>query len=309
MLIKGQWQSDPDFATNEKGEFVRKGSQFRKFIQADQSTEFPARANRYHLYISYACPWACRALIVRKLKRLENVISLSVVDAFMGKNGWTFGQESKATHDPLYQCKYLYEIYVKAQADYTGKVTVPVLWDKETETIVNNESAEIIRMLNSEFNQFTDATLDLYPETLRKDIDAINDFVYDNINNGVYRCGFAKSQEAYDAAFDQLFATLDELEKRLEQQTYLVGDTITEADWRLFTTLIRFDAVYVAHFKCNLRRIADYPNLSRYLIQLYHLPGIKETIHMDHIKQHYFQSHIKINPTGIVPKGPELDFL
>jgi putative glutathione S-transferase len=256
---------------------------------------------------SLACPWAHRTLIFRKLKRLEAAISVSVVDPYMREHGWVFGTTPGATPDELFGSDYLYQIYQRAKPDYTGRVTVPVLWDKQLGTIVSNESSEVIRMFNSEFDTIGDASLDLYPAELRDEIDAMNEFVYPRINNGVYRCGFATTQEAYEEAFGELFSALDALEDRLSGQRYLVGGRITETDWRLFTTLVRFDPVYVGHFKCNLRRIADYPNLSGYLRELYQIPGIADTVDMIHIKQHYYGSHATINPTGVVPLGPELD--
>lgn len=309
MLVNGNWEVDPEFPTDQKGKFDRPESVFRRNIIADGSTadniqHFKAEPDRYHLYVSFACPWAHRTLIMRKLKNLGDVISFSSVNALMGENGWQFNPKDDETKDPLYNKTFLHEIYTQAKPDYTGKVTVPVLWDKKTKTIVNNESAEIIRMLNSEFNEFSMEHYDYYPETLRQQIDETNDFVYDKVNNGVYKCGFAKTQEAYDEAFDALFSALDDLEQRLSKQRYLIGHQLTEADWRLFTTLLRFDPVYYSHFKCNLRRIMDYPSLWGYLRDLYQHPGIAETVRMDHIKNHYYQSHLHINPTGIVPKGP-----
>ena len=269
---------------------------------------FPAEAGRYHLYVSLACPWAHRTLIFRKLKKLEDVISVSVVEPVLSKLGWEFGTGPGATLDTVNGKSTLAEIYLLTNPRYTGRVTVPVLWDKKRRTIVNNESSEIIRMLNSAFDAFTDVRTDYYPLELRAEIDRINDIVYANVNNGVYRAGFATTQAAYEEAARALFATLDQLEERLSRQRYLVGRQITEADWRLFTTLVRFDAVYYSHFKCNLRRIADYPNLWNYLRDLYQVPGIADTVSLDHIKRHYYGSHRNINPTGIVPIGPLLDF-
>jgi putative glutathione S-transferase len=286
---------------------VRKESSFRDLVTADGSSGFKAEPDRYHLYVSLACPWAHRTLIFRRLKKLEDVISLSVVDPLMAEQGWAFSEGPGCIQDTVNGARYLHQVYTAARPDYTGRVTVPVLWDKDEGTIVNNESSEIIRMLNSEFDAFAGRDLDLYPPDLRSEIDAVNGRVYDNVNNGVYKCGFATTQEAYEEAFVALFTTLDMLEERLGRQRYLVGPNITEADWRFFTTLVRFDAVYVGHFKCNLRRIADYPNLSNYLRDLYQVPGVAETVNFDHIKRHYYQSHKTINPTGIVPMGPELD--
>ena len=313
-LVDGVWQ-DVWYDTKETGgKFKRAQSQFRDWVTVDgepapgRERGFKAEPGRYHLYVSWACPWASRTLIFRKLKKLEDVISLSVVHHFMGENGWTFLEEDGATGDTLYGLDYLHQIYSKADPIYSGRVTVPVLWDKQEETIVSNESSEIIRMLNSAFDAWGDASVDFYPRQLRAEIDAVNDLVYPAINNGVYRAGFATTQEAYEEAFRELFSALDTLEERLSRQRYLVGDRLTEADWRLFTTLIRFDAIYYSHFKCNLRRLSDYPNLSNYLRDLYQVPGVAETVNMQHIKAHYYGSHRNINPTGIVPLGPELDF-
>lgn len=263
--------------------------------------------------VALACPWASRTVIFRKLKKLENVISMSITDPFMGANGWAFSAPDGSlspgsTPDEINGARFLYEVYLKARPDYTGRVTVPVLWDKRSGTIVNNESSEIIRMLNSAFDERGESGLDFYPEDLREEIDRVNAVVYDSVNNGVYKCGFATSQQAYDEAFDQLFKTLDELELRLAERRYLVGSRLTEADWRLFTTLVRFDSVYHGHFKCNLRRIIDYPNLWNYTRELYQVPGVAETVNLFHIKRHYYASHVTINPTRIVPKGPAIDF-
>lgn len=304
-LRNGVW-NDGWYDTRESaGEFVRAETSFRGRVSADGAGGFPAEAGRYRLYVSYACPWAHRTLIFRKLKRLEAVVPVSVVEPVMSAEGWAFSAELPDEANGL---RHLHQLYTAAQPDYSGRVTVPVLWDTRRRTIVNNESAEIIRMLNSEFGAFTNARTDYYPAGLRKEIDAINDYVYDRVNNGVYRCGFAGSQTAYGRAFDRLFAALDELDARLGRQRYLAGDRLTEADWRLFTTLVRFDAVYHGHFKCNLRRIEDYHNLSGYLRELYQVPGIAETVDMDHIKRHYYMSHEHINPSRIVPRGPALDF-
>lgn len=314
LLVDGTWHDAWYDTSKTGGRFERSKSQFRDFVTRDgapaegRTRGFKAEPGRYHLYVSYACPWAHRTLIFRKLKKLKNVISFSVVHHFMGENGWTFLKEDGATGDDLYGLDYLHQIYTRADPQYSGRVTVPVLWDKQTETIVSNESAEIIRMLNEAFDEWGDASLDFYPEPLRAEIDEVNALVYDNVNNGVYRAGFATTQEAYEEAFSQLFATLDKLEDRLSSQRYLVGNRLTEADWRLFTTLVRFDAVYVGHFKCNLRRIEDYPNLSNYLRELFQVPGIAETVNMLHIKAHYYGSHKTINPSGIVPVGPEVDY-
>lgn len=312
LLVKGEWHDQWYDTSKSAGEFVRNEAQFRSWVTADGSAGstgsggFNAEAGRYHLYVSLACPWAHRTLIFRKLKRLEEVISVSVVDPHMLEHGWAFNGNFESTLDEVNGHDYLYQLYTQAQSDYSGRVTVPVLWDKQQQTIVNNESSEIIRMLNSAFNAHTGVKDDYYPEPLRSEIDEINAFVYDRINNGVYRCGFATTQRAYDSGFKRLFNALDEVEQRLDQQRYLTGAQMTEADWRLFTTLLRFDAVYVGHFKCNRQRIADYPNLSNYLKELYQVPGIVETVNMTHIKQHYYFSHDMINPTRIVPQGPVL---
>jgi len=308
MLIKGKLVNDWLEKEIEEGEFKRMDSTFRNWISADGSTEFKAEADRYHLYVSNACPWAHRTVIFRKLKKLENVIGLSIVEAEMLDDaGWTFTEQGEYI-DHLHGFKFAHEIYTRTDENFSGQITVPILWDKKLNTIVNNESSEIIRMLNSEFNEFTDVKIDFYPPELRDKIDAINEPVYENINNGVYRCGFATSQSAYEKAFDRLFKQLDIVENILSKQRYLVGDAITEADWRLFTTLIRFDAVYVGHFKCNLKRIEDYPNLSNYLRELYQMPGIAETVDINYIKRHYYFSHTSVNPTQLIPKGPQLNF-
>jgi putative glutathione S-transferase len=306
-LENGVWREGRDTRT-VNGEFVRRDSQFRDRVTADGSSGFPAQAGRYHLYVSTACPWAHRTLIFRKLKGLERAIPVSIVDPVVVDQGWAFRDGRGCVPDTVNGAHFLHEIYARARPEYTGRVSVPALWDREKGTIVNNESSEIIRMLNSEFESFAGAREDYYPKPLRGEIDAVNKVVYENINNGVYRCGFATTQEAYERAFDALFGALDEMEARLERSRYLVGDRPTEADWRLFTTLVRFDAVYYGHFKCNLRRIEDYPNLSHYLRDLYQVPGVAETVDLDHIKRHYYASHLHINPTGIVPKGPLVDF-
>ncbi|MBL8659076.1 MAG: glutathione S-transferase family protein [Rhodospirillales bacterium] len=304
MLIDGIWHDRWYETASTGGRFVRAESRFRGQISADGSSGHKAEAGRYHLYVSYACPWAHRTLIFRALKGLEEAISASVVEPLMLENGWTLREGA----DPIAGARYLYEVYTRAVPGYSGRVTVPVLWDRHLGTIVNNESAEIIRMFNSAFAGIAGG-VDYYPEPLRAEIDAINDRVYRTVNNGVYRAGFATSQEAYEEAFDALFATLDELEARLGQRRYLLGERITEADWRLFTTLVRFDAVYFGHFKCNLRRIVDYPNLWGYLRELYQVPGVAATVHFDHIKAHYYGSHRTVNPNGIIPKGPALDLM
>lgn len=301
----------------EKGEFKRAVSSFRNWVTADGSPGpsgtggFAAEAGRYHLYVSYACPWAHRTLIYRKLKGLEDVISVSVVHPVMPEESWVFDDSYPgATVDHVNGASHMFDNYLAAESDFNGLVTVPVLWDKKLNTIVNNESSEIIRMFNTAFNEFAShPELDLYPESLREQIDEINQPVYDNINNGVYRCGFATTQDAYEKAFHQLFDTLEQLEELLSRQKYLAGDSITEADWRLFTTLVRFDSVYYGHFKTNKKRLVDYPNLWGYTRELYQVPGIAETVNMDHIKTHYYVSHTSINPNRIVPHGPDLDFM
>ncbi|HYG88194.1 MAG TPA: glutathione S-transferase family protein [Azospirillum sp.] len=303
LLIDGRWTDQWYDTKTTGGAFVRPETQFRAWVKADGSTPYRPELGRYHLYVSYACPWAHRTLVFRALKGLEDVISVSVVDPLMLENGWELPEGA----DPVNGARYLHEVYVKAKPGYSGRVTVPVLWDKRTGTIVNNESAEIIRMLNRAFDDFGDASRDFCPEDLLDEIDRVNAFVYDRVNNGVYKAGFATTQETYGHAFDALFEALDELDARLGSQRWLVGNRLTEADWRLFTTLVRFDTVYVGHFKCNKRRISDYPHLSSYLRDLYQIPGVAATVHFDHIKQHYYGSHRMINPTGIVPKGPELD--
>ncbi|HZH27873.1 MAG TPA: glutathione S-transferase family protein [Azospirillaceae bacterium] len=307
LLVDGVWHDQWYDTKATGGRYVRSQSRFRDKVEADPAARFPAEAGRYHLYVSLACPWAHRTLIVRRLKKLEAAISISVVNPVMREHGWTFEPHPGATSDHINGKRYLHQVYTLADPGYTGRVTVPVLWDRKQGTIVSNESAEIIRMLNSAFDAFGDASVDLYPEPLREEIDQVNAWVYDAVNNGVYKAGFATAQQAYETAFDELFAALDRLDDRLSTRRYLVGDRITEADWRLFTTLVRFDAVYFGHFKCNKRRIADYPNLSGYLRELYQAPGVRDTVNLDHIKTHYYASHLKINPTGIVPKGPDLD--
>ena len=303
QLIDGRWETRAGPATTDaSGSFVRKATSFRDCITPDG--EFRAQAGRYHLYVSLACPWAHRTLIFRKLKGLEAMIGVSVVHWLLGDDSWTFTQGPGVIPDGVNGAQKLYELYVKAQPDYTGRVTVPVLWDKQRKTIVSNESADIIRMFNSAFDGRGAAPGDYYPLALRPEIDALNARIYETVNNGVYRCGFASTQPAYDEAVAALFATLDDLEVRLAGHRFLTGDQMTEADWRLFVTLLRFDPVYVGLFKCNIRRIADYPNLRRYRDELRAQPGIEETINLDHIKRHYYQSLRFINPTGIVPAGP-----
>jgi putative glutathione S-transferase len=313
LLVEGVWQDQWYDTKSTGGRFVRKDSAFRNWITPDGSPGpsgkggFKAEPGRYHLYVSLACPWAHRTLIFRKLKGLESMIGVSTVHWRMLENGWTFAEGPGVVPDPLHGAQFLHEVYARAEPRYTGRVTVPVLWDKATDTIVSNESAEIIRMFNAAFDACGATPGDFYPEDLREKTDAWNTRIYDTVNNGVYKAGFATTQAAYEAAFTELFKMLDVLDEHLGTNRYLLGDRLTEADWRLFTTLLRFDPVYVGHFKCNLRRIADYPNLSGYLRDLYQVPGIAETVDMRHIKGHYYESHRTINPTGIVPVGPQID--
>jgi putative glutathione S-transferase len=312
LLVDGVWQDK--WYESKDGRFVRQDSPFRNWVTADGSAGptgtggFPAEAGRYHLYVSLACPWAHRTIIFRQLKGLENLISLSVVSPDMREEGWTFHRDEGSTGDTVNGKDRLYEIYLLADPKFSGRVTVPVLWDRKTRTIVNNESSEIIRMFNSAFDALTGNTADYYPQALRAEIDRINGLVYPNINNGVYRAGFATAQDAYEEAFRNLFDTLDTVEDILARQRYLAGAQITEADWRLFTTLMRFDAVYYSHFKCNGRHIYEYPNLSNYARELYQVPGVAETVDLAQIKRHYYFSQRTVNPTGIVPVGPKLDF-
>lgn len=307
-LVDGAWTSDWELGHDDRGRFVRSDSQFRDWITADGSSGFPAEPGRYHLYVSYACPWACRTLIVRALKKLEGAISISVVDPEMGDDGWVFSNAPGCVPDTVNGARYLHEIYTLAKPDYTGRVTVPVLWDRRRQTIVNNESSEIIRMLNSELDELADDSVDLYPAPLRDEIDELNELVYENINDGVYKCGFAETQKAYDEAYEALFAALDRVEARLGERRYLCGEQITEADWRLFVTLVRFDPVYATHFKCNRNRLIDFPNLWGYTRELYQVPEIAATVDLDHIKRHYYRSHPSINPHRIVAGGFEIDF-
>lgn len=315
-LAQGRWLDEWYDTKSTGGEFVRQDSVFRNWVTADGAPGptggggFAAEPGRYHLYVSLACPWAHRTLIFRALKGLEEVISVSVVHPHMLANGWEFRDcdaPGFAVGDPLFGYDYLYQVYLRAKHDYSGRVTVPVLWDRQRDTIANNESADIIRMLNSAFDALASSDVDFYPAALREEIDALNARVYRCINNGVYRCGFATTQAAYEKAFAELFETLDWLDERLAKRRYLLGERITEADWRLFTTLLRFDPVYYGHFKTNLRRIRDYRQLSGYLRELYQVAGVAPTVNFRHIKQHYYYSHRTINPTGIVPLGPQLD--
>jgi putative glutathione S-transferase len=314
FLVDGHWTDRWYDNSASGGRFQRQESGFRNWVTADGAPGptgeggFKAEPGRYHLYVSLACPWAHRTLIFRALKGLEQAISLSVVHWLMGEDGWTFDDGPGVIPDPIGGARRLYEVYLRSNATYTGRVTVPVLWDKERNVIVSNESSEIIRMMNSAFDHAGAAPGDFYPKELREQIDAVNARIYATVNNGVYRAGFATTQDAYEEAVQPLFETLDWLEKQLANSRYLCGKRLTEADWRLFTTLLRFDAVYYSHFKCNLRRIVDYPNLSNYLRELYQVPGVADTVNIDHIKRHYFMSMTAINPTRIVPLGPELNF-
>ncbi|WP_046005124.1 glutathione S-transferase family protein [Pseudoalteromonas rubra] len=313
-LIEGKWHDVWYDTKSNQGKFKREDAQLRNWVTADGSagptgdSGFKAESGRYHLYVSLACPWAHRTLIFRKLKQLEAHIDVSVVSPDMLEHGWTFDKATGSSGDALFEQSYMHQLYTRNKADYSGRVTVPVLWDKQTQRIVSNESSEIIRMFNSAFNELTGNTDDYYPEALRQDINDINEFVYHKINNGVYKAGFATEQAAYEEAVQALFEALEQLEQRLSTQRYLVGDTLTEADWRLFTTLIRFDSVYHGHFKCNLKQIEDYPNLAGYIRELYQWPNVAETVDFYHIKRHYYFSHTMINPTQVVPVGPDIDY-
>lgn len=314
LLVKGRWSDQWYDTESAGGAFKREAAQIRNWVtvngEAGPTGEagFKAESGRYHLYVSLACPWAHRTLIFRKLKQLEPHISVSVVSPLMLEQGWSFARGEGSSGDALFGSEYLHQIYTRHHPNYTGRVTVPLLWDKQRGCIVNNESAEIIRIFNRAFNHITGDDTDFYPVEQQEEIDLINQLVYDNINNGVYRCGFATNQAVYEAAFAQLFSALDRVEALLGQQRYLAGAQLTEADWRLFTTLIRFDAVYYGHFKCNRQRLVDLPNLSNYTRELYQVPGVAGTVDFDHIKRHYYYSHPMINPTRIVPAGPQLDF-
>lgn len=314
LLVEGKWQDQWYDTKSTGGHFVRKDSQFRNWVTVDGSAGptgeggFKAEPNRYYLYISYACPWASRTLIMRKLKGLEDMISLSVVNPYMGENGWTFEPGEGVIADPLLNADYLYQVYTHVDPTYSGRVTVPVLYDKKTDKIVNNESSEIMRMLNTAFDEVGATPGDYYPEALRVEIDSMNDKVYHGVNNGVYKAGFATKQEVYEEEVQKLFSVLYELEEHLSTRKYLVGEQLTEADWRLFVTLVRFDSAYYGHFKCNIRELREYPNLWRYTRELYNYPGIKETVNFYHIKHHYYGSHPTINPNRIVPFGPILDW-
>ena len=303
VLVAGQWRDDWYDTKKTAGAFERPATTFRRWVTADGSSGFPAAAGRYHLFLALACPWCHRTLLFRLVKRLENVISVSFVEPLMLENGWSFAQP-----DPITGARYAYQIYQRADPNYSGRASVPILWDKAAQTIVSNESADIVRMLNSAFDAFTDDRTDYYPPALRAEIDALNQRVYDTVNNGVYKAGFATSQAPYRAAVTALFETLDALEARLARQRYLLGDRLTEADWRLFPTLARFDAVYYGHFKCNLRHLYEYPTLWDYTRALYQQPGVAATVDLENFKTHYYGSQRRINPSGVVPLGPRLDF-
>lgn len=307
ILVEGKWVSKRQ-QDDDEGRFVRPETTFRERITEDGSSGFKAEANRYHLYISWACPWAHRTVIMRKLKGLENAIGLSVVSPEIDENGWEFSQEPGCIPDTVNKTRYLWEVYLKADPNYSGRVTVPVLWDRQTSTIINNESREIIRMLDTEFEDLAETDVNFFPEGLQSLIDDTIDVIYQPINNGVYRAGFATTQSAYEEGVTALFEALDHWDEVLERNRYICGDRLTEADWCMFTTLLRFDLVYYVHFKCNIRHIMDYPNLWNYLKELYQVPGVKETCNFDHIKRHYYRSHPNVNPSRIVPKGPLIDF-
>ena len=314
LLVDGQWVDQWYDTKKTGGRFVRTQTQFRNWITADCSAGptgqagYKAEANRYHLYVSLACPWASRTLMIRTLKGLEDMISISVVHPLMLEHGWTFEEGEGVIGDPIFKARYLHEVYTAVKPDYTGRVTVPVLFDKKTKTIVNNESSEIIRMLNTAFDGLGAKPGNYVPDQWLEEIDTVNDFVYHRINNGVYKAGFATKQEVYEEEVTALFAALDQMEERLAGQDYLVGNRLTEADIRLFTTLVRFDAVYFGHFKCNLKPLTAYPNLWAYTKRIYQLPGMAQTVNFDHIKRHYYGSHKTINPTGVIPMGPTLDW-
>ena len=314
LLVDGQWVDQWYDTKKTGGRFVRTQTQFRNWITADGSAGptgqagYKAEADRYHLYVSLACPWASRTLMIRTLKGLEDMISISVVHPLMLEHGWTFEEGEGVIGDPIFQARYLHEVYTAVKPDYTGRVTVPVLFDKKTKTIVNNESSEIIRMLNTAFDDLGAKPGNYVPDQWLEEIDTVNDFVYHRINNGVYKAGFATKQEVYEEEVTALFAALDQMEERLAGQDYLVGNRLTEADIRLFTTLVRFDAVYFGHFKCNLKPLTAYPKLWAYTKRIYQLPGMAQTVNFDHIKRHYYGSHKTINPTGVIPMGPTLDW-
>lgn len=313
FLVDGQWKDEWYDTESTGGRFERESANFRDWVTDEgmpaheKGADFPAEAGRYHLYVAYACPWSHRTLIYRSLKELEELIPISVTHWRMGEDGWTFEEANGVIADPNLGADKVYEIYQAADPDYNGHASVPILWDKKRRTIISNESADIIRMFNSAFDQFGPETEDYYPEDLREEIDALNERIYEDVNNGVYKAGFASSQEAYDQAVGPLFETLGWLDEKLSSQRYLTGDKVTEADWRLFPTLVRFDPVYHIHFKCSRNRIRDYKNLWAYMLDLYQHPGVAETVRMDHIRKHYYCSHKEINPSGIVAECPEMD--
>ena len=304
-MMQGQFPNEQTI----DGQYDRQEDAFRDWVTDDGNSRYPAKKGRYHLYVSWACPWAHRTIIVRSLKRLENVVGMTVVDPIRDNRGWAFRNGPGHTTDPVNGFQFLREAYIVTDPHFQSRVTVPVLWDSEAKRIVSNSDDDIMRMFNQVFHQFTDSPIDLYPEDLRPEIDQLNAFIYENINNGVYRAGFATSQFAYEQAVKKLFDALDQMENRLSTQRYLLGTRIVESDWRFFVTLIRFDAVYHGHFKCNIRRIVDYPHLFGYLKDLYQQEGIADTVNFDHIKRHYYTTHDDINPTGIVPLGPEQNLL
>ncbi|WP_340100132.1 glutathione S-transferase family protein [Salinibaculum salinum] len=309
MLVDGKWQADAYESTNEDGEFDRQETSFRDFVEDDPDARFQPEAGRYHLYVSYACPWAHRTLLVRALKGLEEAISVDIVDPFRANDGWQFSPDKAGcTPDTINSSDYLREVYTEADPEMTGRVTVPVLWDKQEETIVNNESKEILRMLDTEFGNVAEYDVDLYPEGYQDEVDRIIEEIYDPINNGVYRAGFAKSQEAYDRAVDELFDALDHWDAVLADQRYLAGDRLTEADICMFTTLVRFDQVYHTHFMCNKQHIHEYDNLWPYLRDIYQTTGVAKTVEMSHIKEHYYTTHPDVTPSRIIAAGPDLDF-
>lgn len=308
MLVDGEWQDVWYDTEKSKGRFQRESARFRDWVTGNHGDRFPAEAGRYHLYVSLACPWAHRTLVMRELKGLTDAIDVSVVSPLMLGNGWTFNRGEGSSGDQVADRKFMHQVYTAAAADYTGRVTVPVLWDTRHDTIVSNESADILRMLNSAFDHITGNRDDYYPAALSEIIDTWNARIYPAINNGVYRAGFATTQSAYEEAYDEVFAELDHIDQHLASHRFLAGDTLTEADIRLFTTLIRFDAVYHGHFKCNRQRLAEYRHIPGYVREIYQLPGVAGTVNFDHIKTHYYGSHTMINPTGVVPKGPATDF-